>query len=522
MALSQDQRKQLDGIVAKMDADGAGEAEIKAVVQDFTTKFAAAPPEASPLERFGQGLKHLTIDPAMDAASGVAHYVQDHPMEAGATLLGPAGMAAPVIRGGMALLKGAKAGIESEAAKAGALMDQTGAAARGPTGRGLSATGHMIAAAVPVVGPVVAGSVERAASGDMAGAAGELTGLLGTAEAGRAVEGAAATTTANRAVASEVGGQGMDATRIAAAAKNAEEIAKAQEAADAVRGMSGLGKQPTNIEQANSVIGVRPKDLKKGYQPAEGVLRNDIPVNGRTRAEVAGDITTKLGEFGDKKQGLLGADRIAGSAEDVSAAADLLKPEIVNLKKIGDTAGARQFRAAYKEIKSLVTPETKTSAILGPDGNPVTETTPAAFGPDLTPKDFESIIERVDGLIKATGSGALKADLRNNLYKIRRMISDAQVAGDPALRDVNTQMRDLLSAKRAITDRILREKASAGPKTPAEAAPPEPMAPAAPAPDSPVPAQTFDPSKLQELLASQLPLPLRLAYKGYRAITKTK
>src|SRR5260221_10772156 len=74
--------------------------------------------------------------------------------------------------------KGLKHGIESEAAKAGALMDVEGAGARGPSGRGLSSTGHMLAAAFPGVGPISANTAERVASGDVSGTPGELTPVL--------------------------------------------------------------------------------------------------------------------------------------------------------------------------------------------------------------------------------------------------------------------------------------------------------------------------------------------------------
>ena len=119
-----------------------------------------APPQQPALGRFVEGVKRTTIDPLVDLAkTAVTTAPWNFPRVIGEQIAG--GM---IDQGQKAVAKGREA--FSAPNLPAALMS------------GSEAVGHGVAAALPVIGPVAAGIGERAATGDIAGAAGELTGLV--------------------------------------------------------------------------------------------------------------------------------------------------------------------------------------------------------------------------------------------------------------------------------------------------------------------------------------------------------
>jgi hypothetical protein len=78
-SLSPDRRSQLDGIVQKMQANGETDDYIQGVVNDFKTKYAAAPPSPfRPIDAIGaamggpgQGLLKITPPSMLPAAGGI-------------------------------------------------------------------------------------------------------------------------------------------------------------------------------------------------------------------------------------------------------------------------------------------------------------------------------------------------------------------------------------------------------------------------------------------------------------------
>lgn len=137
--------------------------------------FAATPPPAikNPNEmglvstpvRAAEGVKRTLIDPMVGMAQAVTTPGEGevHPHQRIPNLLG-------------GLFRGAQTASQEQFQKGFEQYDRGGINERGEGG--LSPVGRMIAGAVPMVGPAVAGEVDRMAQGDVAGGAGGVAGMM--------------------------------------------------------------------------------------------------------------------------------------------------------------------------------------------------------------------------------------------------------------------------------------------------------------------------------------------------------
>lgn len=388
-------------------------------------------------------------------------------------------MGAGVARIAVNLGKGMKRGIESEAEKAGALMDVEGPAARGPSGRGLSSTGHMIAAAVPGVGPYAANVVERAAGGDPLGAAGELLPAFLASEAPRLIGGkmaGRAAAASNRETAGQIasfgrvvgdteptGAGGMNATRVAAAAKNAEELAAANKAGLDLQEWLRVDRQTPEV-LTNRAAGIKPKHFKGGYEPTEGAIRTKVIEDfDQPTSKTVEAVKGKMEELGTQKKGILDQGRVAASESDLLAGDDIFQPVMEDASATGNKALVRKIATTRKSL--LETVDTSTVK-------------------ELSSAEVQKLIKRVDRFIEVnTGVGA--KPLRRALEQYRKRLQVLEEKANPEIAPVNKDIRDLIPVRRAAEEKLMGERASVGDESTLKA--PEPLEPAIPAPGSDLP-----------------------------------
>lgn len=446
------------------------------------------------LSRLASGVRRGMVDPVVDAAGAAIQGVIRNPAGTANTFTDPVAIGRNV---GGAMLEGAQSGATEQFTKMFEQYDKGGLEDRGPDGTGLSTTGRAIAGAVPFLGPASADLVERGAGGDVAGAVGEFGGLLALGEIPRFVGakgGAMIDAASNRAAAGTIAREGMSATRVGAAAKNAADLKAAKEAAEAVKGMVGLGLEPTNIERANATLGVKAKHLKTGYEPGEALLRHDIDTS-LPRREIKGKIQEKLDTFSAQKKDQLEKAGVVATGKDVVEAADMLTPLLKSAKDVKNTALAKRVSGARNTLRSLAEGE-------------------------LTAADLEKVIGRVDDMIEAS-TGASGRKVKTVLYKIRKQLSDIQTRNSPELRATNKELRDFMKGKEAVSQRILEEEASQGPKGAGEIPEPEGL----PRPANPPFPQTekaahIDPMTALEMVAAMNGVPWWLRMGARRIIKR--
>lgn len=459
---------------------------------------AIANPEVVEPKGFLAGLQRGTADIAHSAQAMMEGVDPTEPMGAG------------VARIAVNLGKGMKRGIESEAEKAGALMDVEGPGARGPSGRGLSSTGHMIAAAVPGVGPYAANVVERAAGGDPLGAAGELLPAFLASEVPRAAVGAVAGRTARMANAAEAGGiasEGMNATRIASAAKNAEELAAANKAGLDLQEWLRVDRQTPEV-LTNRATGIKPKHFKGGYEPTQGAIRTKVIEDfDQPTSKTVEAVKGKMEELGTQKKGILDQGRVAASESDLLAGDDIFQPVMEDASATGNKALVRKIATTRKSLLETV----DTSAVK-----------------ELSSAEVQKLIKRVDRFIEVnTGVGA--KPLRRALEQYRKRLQVLEEKANPEIAPVNKDIRDLIPVRRAAEEKLMGERASAGDESTLKA--PEPIEPAVPAPGTELPPDLVErlkglsPLERLELIKAAgselLPFPIRAGMGAHKYLTRT-
>jgi hypothetical protein len=415
-------------------------------------------------------------------------------------------MGAGVARIAVNLGKGMKAGIESEAEKAGALMDVEGPGARGPSGRGLSSTGHMIAAAVPGVGPYAANLVERGASGDVSGAIGEFIPGLLASEIPRAAMGAVGK--AARVSEARTGMRGamkkaMDEARISAAAREAAEVAEANKAGLDLQEWMRVDRQTPEV-LTNKAVGLKTKDFKKGYEPTSGAMRTGVVENfDQPPTDILGNVNKKFDELSTKKGESLRAATEKGvkaAPDDILNADDIFQPILERAAKQGNKGRVRKIANLRRNLLE--------------EG-----------GKDLTPEGIQKHLDLVDSHI---GDFPEKSPIRRGLEKYRKQISSLRDRLVPEGVPLNQDMRDLTPVKRALKDKIASEKAAVPDESTLK---PLPMRePAVPAPGQDIPPELMERIKNmtpaeklklfaeggEELLPWYLRVPMRLGRKVTR------
>jgi hypothetical protein len=375
-------------------------------------------------------------------------------------------MGAGVARIAVNLGKGMKAGIESEAEKAGALMDVEGPGARGPSGRGLSATGHMIAAAVPGVGPYAANLVERGASGDVSGAVGEFIPGLLASEIPRAAMGAvgkAARTAESTATAGGIAREGMSATRVASAAKNAEELAAANKAGLDLQEWLRVDRQTPDV-LTNRAAGIKPKHFKGGYEPTAGARRTGVIEDfDQPTTKTIEAVRGKMDELGGQKKAILDRGNVAASEADLISGDDLFQGVMEDAHATGNKNLVRKIATTRKSLLDTV----DTSVVK-----------------ELSSAEVQKLIKRVDRFIEVnTGVGA--KPLRRALEQYRKRLQGLEEKANPDIAPVNKDIRDLIPVRRAAEEKLMGELADTGDESTLK--PPPMKEPAIPAPGQDIP-----------------------------------
>lgn len=469
MALSPEQRSKLDSIVAKMDSQGAAPEEIRAVVEDFKTKYGAASPTGTL-----PGTTPGFLGGVKDAVAGAGHVlgaaydtVAKNPNDTLGMTIG---------RWGKQAIEAGVEGIQNEAAQAGALMDAEGPAARGSSGRGLSAVGHGIAAAVPFVGPAAAHMVERGAHGDVSGALGEFAGTLGMGAAGAEVAGGIGSRAAGRfnretaqGIASQgrvvgdlepTGAGGMNATRVAAAAKNAEEIAAANKAGLDLQEWLRVDRQTPEM-LTTETLGLKPKHFKEGRQPTQGAMRTGIVDKFDQTPETSFEkVTQKFDELSGKKAEALKSSEGKATPDDLMEADDLFEPILDRALKQGNKNRVRKIAILRA---NLLKEGTK----------------------DLTAEGIQRHLDLVKEHIGDFG-GQTNASIRRGLEQYYRHLADIRDRMVPEGVPLNRDMRDLIPIKGALKDKMASEAARTPDTSTLKAPEPQELPPPAPGEGLPV------------------------------------
>lgn len=419
-----------------------------------------AQPDAGAVERFTS--KSLT-EPLMHLSSAA--------MEGGRALLDPETHMRP---GGAALMLleklagGVIGGAKEQYGKA---LDQYDSAGgldnRGPTGRGVSTTGRVIAAMTSPIGPPIAESIERGAQGDVAGAAGGILGLEGIAgaELARAIP-RAAPTIQSRGGAGAAGRTARAATESAAidvdqAAKEAAWIAEA----DRIRAMR-QANVPTDIEATNTALGVKPADVGKNLANARNPARTALDVGLDTSgspAEIAKRVDSTFNELTKAKNELLDTDVVVATNEQMRRINKSLNSAIKEAKIKDPEAAAHLIR--LRKIAREFTEPRKVTKIDARTGNQVTTLEEPMFGGDLKPRDVVTIMERIRNEVDNMPRSVIKTKLgaaAGGLSKQYNALLKKALGND--YRVVNDRLRGMVGVKSAVNRKGVAEIAKGAPR----------------------------------------------------------
>jgi hypothetical protein len=236
---------------------------------------------------------------------------------------------------------------------------------------------------------------------------------------------------------------------LGAAAGAVRSLRAASQGAAGARELTGLASAPTNIEAANKVLGVTKATLKGGYKPAEALLDEGIDLSA-PRTVIRDAVKASLDKLRETKNGLLGANRPAGTSADIRKASQALDAELAELRTMGDPL-AKQVRKIQQSLTGIADRAEQ-------------------LGRPVKPIEMDKVIQQLDRWISRS-KGEIKAPIKNVLIGVRRQLNETLTAGDDALKATNAKLRDLGRARRALDDAILKEEAGQGARA---VAPPPP------------------------------------------------
>lgn len=316
------------------------------------------------------------------------------------------------------------------------LDEVNGGTDRGPTGRGLSATGHAIAGAIPGVGPLAAGIVERGAAGDVSGAIGELGGNVALARGLRAA---------------------------------GEALPSFPERLSAARERGAADTHAAAVRRANQILGVKPKDFERGMDPSGGAIRTSVDLT-KPRPEIHDQMRRRLDQLTAQELPFKADPRTANIALEMKRGMASAREVLLDAEKVGLSALAKSAGKVHMTLERMlngVPGKPVKTGVLDASGNPtyrVMGGEPPTIKPDMTPADLDSFVKDIDKLIETTQSSSKLAPVTETLYSLRKSLSDKLLEDAPAWRGIKTDKRDLARAKEAISGQILKDKAAYPPK----------------------------------------------------------
>lgn len=417
MPLSEQHRARLDDIVSRMEAAGESPDSIKAVIADYTTKVGKLSTPAPAPDSMGTA--------AVKSAAGTVVGAVKEP------LVGLKDLASTVIhdpellRGSAleGLLPGGHLAVAAGKAIAGQSIDALKNATQ-PGIEPIERISHLLSA-VPLVGPAAqqmgmklgVGSTFARPTGEAMSAQDQQTVGQGIGE----VAGNAALLGMGRGVKS-IG----------------EALAKAR---------GGPAGGPTPLETANRALGVKPKNMEAGRNPGIQALKQGIDLQAPTR-EIVTQIGDKLNELTTHKKPIALQQWSVGTGDtlfeeqlggDATHKVNTMLDEVVSdATRLGDKKLATRAQRMMEYVQDS-------------RGKPLE---------DLTYQEADDLAHDIWRLKRDYFGGKQNRPLAAALERVYGVINEAL---PPPVRELNTQIRDLVSAQDAAKAKLLKERASHGP-----------------------------------------------------------
>lgn len=436
MALTEDRRKQLDGIVGKMTANGEKEGDIRFVVEDFKSKYGAetapTPNEQHPIlsaiaSPFKKGLSSLAAvgEGVGRLAMGDVKGAQE--AQTKERSFGVFGTARPV-------------GIEQETGK----MLSTGQGIKDILGTGAEAASWLapVGAVKGAVGAAkgVSGLLPRIGAAARAGAPfGALGGAMqsGGAEVAKpsATLGSVLGETAKGGVGGGIAGAaipgagvvGREGLRVAG-----KVIQPATRAATQFASKT-LGEAPARL--LNSVIKPLEKEFRFGRDPGRTVVEERLVAN--TDDELAKAITVRKREVGDEIEKALTTPQASVKKIDLRPAINTIDSEIEKAIRNGEQALVSRLRNIKDGLEFEFVER----------GGQLVKSTPKNL--IVSPKDAQLVKRSIGEASKWTGQ-AFDNEANQARVRIYSSINDQINKAVPEVEKLNDRYGGLLSAEKSI------------------------------------------------------------------------